>query len=250
MRTLLRTVLGCTVMAGALFAATPAQASTCPAGYHFNDMGNGAGYCASNPSGGGSGGPTTVNGGGGGGSYGEPMAPPVAKQPAAPVYGPAPVQAPPAAPGPAPYVAPKAPAYVAPAPAQVNGPAAPVPAPNQPVKGVAPAENPVIAGVPAEAPAAEAAPAETPAGAEPSAAATAPATTSATSATPSPTATPAAGVTYDPAASTERFDPLPYILSGLLIAALAAVLVARARTNRLSPEAVNGSSMEAGSSDA
>ncbi|MET1154510.1 MAG: hypothetical protein ABWX72_09920, partial [Arthrobacter sp.] len=131
MRTLLRAVLGCTVMAGALFAATPAQATTCPAGYHFNDMGNGAGWCAPNPSGGGTGGPTTVNGGGGGGSYGAPMAPPVKQAPPAPVY-----QAPPAYNPPPAYQAPKAPAYVAPAPAQVNVPAAPVPAPNQPVKGV------------------------------------------------------------------------------------------------------------------
>lgn len=232
-------------------AAGAAQAGTCPAGYHFNDFGNGAGFCAQDPSGGGTGGSTVSYGGGGTTpSYGEPMAPPVVKQPSTPVYAPAPVQAPPAAPRPAPYVAPKAPArqapaYVAPVPvpAQVNVPATPAQGSNQPVKSVGPVENPVIAGVPVEAPATEAAPPETPTAATPSE------TASATPA-PSQTVISATGLDVAQSASTHRFEPWPYMLSGLLIAAFVTVLVARARTGRRAPEAGHGGSMEAGSTDA
>lgn len=58
--------------------AGPAQAGTCPAGYHFNDFGNGAGFCALDATGGETGGPMVSDGGSGNtSSYGEPMAPPV-----------------------------------------------------------------------------------------------------------------------------------------------------------------------------
>ena len=239
MRTLLRAALGCTVMAGALFAAGPAHAA-----WVCTTAPNGAEVCYDN----GAGGTAPGSGGvGGGGSNDIALPPPV---PAAPApYVPPAVNVPPPA-QPAPYVAPKppaqqAPVYVAPAqaPAQVNVPAYPAPAPNQPVKGFDGAENPVIAGVPAEAPAAEAAPTG-------SAAAVTPSPSSSATPTPSPSATPATGVTLDQSASTSRFEPWPFILSGLLIAALITVLVARARTSRRTPEAGHGGSMEAGSSDA
>lgn len=230
----------------ALGGAGAAQAGTCPAGQHWNEMGGGAGFCSIDATGGGTGGPVTIDLGGGAipPSYGEPMAPPVVNRPAAPVYGPMPAPAPPAQ-----YSPPTAniPAYVAPTPIRNQAPAAPaqVQVPNQPVKGAAPAENPVIAGVPAEAQAAEATPTATP-----DAVTRSETSTAATSATPSPAATPATAVTYDQSASTGRFEPWPYILCGLLIAALVAVQVARARIGRRTTEASNGGSMEAGSSDA
>jgi hypothetical protein len=92
MKPILSALATAVLIAGSMFlGGGAAQATTCPAGYHFNDIGNGVGFCASNPSGGGTGGPIVFDGGGGGGSYGEPMAPPVKQAPSAPVY-----QAPPA----------------------------------------------------------------------------------------------------------------------------------------------------------
>jgi hypothetical protein len=123
-----------------LLGGGAAQATTCPAGYHFNDIGNGAGWCAPNPSGGVGGGSGTVNGGGGGGSYGAPMAPPVKQAPPAPVY-----QAPPAYNPPPAYQAPAGNAPVRGAAPQIQAPPvqnhapAPVRAPQAPAAGFTPA---------------------------------------------------------------------------------------------------------------
>lgn len=122
MRTLLRAVLGCTVMAGALLAAGPAHAETCWT------AANGSVDCYNSGAGGTAPGSGRV---GGGGSNDIALPPPVPAAPA-PYAPPAVNIPPPAAPRPAPYVAPKVPAHVAPAPgpAQVNVPAAPAPGPN------------------------------------------------------------------------------------------------------------------------
>lgn len=103
----------------ALTGAGIASAATCPAGYHWNDMGNGAGWCAQDASGGGTGGSITYTD--------APVAAPVPQAPAMPqppAYQP-PVFAPLPPPPPAPVK--PAPVHVKPAPAQ-NIPA---PAPAQ-----------------------------------------------------------------------------------------------------------------------
>jgi hypothetical protein len=110
----------------AIAGAEAAQAGTCPAGFHWNDLAGGAGFCSENPSGGGTGGNTSVDLGGSGGAYGAPLPPPVVKAPAGPVYVPGPPVGyqPPAqnAPANVPVPAP------APVPAQGNGQPAPAPA--------------------------------------------------------------------------------------------------------------------------
>jgi hypothetical protein len=105
------------LLGGSLFlGGGAAQAAGCPAGSHWNDMGNGAGWCAQDPSGGGTGGNTVYNGGG------SPQAPapapiqvPVYKDP---VWTPPANNIPPMYSGPAPQApalnAPKAPTNAAP----------------------------------------------------------------------------------------------------------------------------------------
>jgi hypothetical protein len=142
MKPILSALATAVLIAGSMFlGGGAAQATTCPVGYHFNDIGNGTGFCASNPSGGGTGGPMVFDGGGtGSGSYGEPMAPPVKQAPSAPVY-----QAPPAYNPPPAYRAPAGNAPVRGTAPQIQAPPvqnhapAPVRAPQAPAAGYAPA---------------------------------------------------------------------------------------------------------------
>ena len=141
MKPILSALATAVLIAGSmLLGGGAAQATTCPAGYHFNDVGNGTGFCASNPTGGVGGGTGVSNGGGGGGSYGAPMAPPVKQAPSAPVY-----QAPPAYNPPPAYRAPAGNAPVRGTAPQIQAPPvqnhapAPVRAPQAPAAGYTPA---------------------------------------------------------------------------------------------------------------
>lgn len=98
------------LLGGSLFVgAGAATAAACPAGFHWNDMGNGAGWCAANASGGGTGGGTSVDGGGQKqGPIGQIVMPPQAPDAPAwtpPVYAAPPVYHP---------TAPQAPAWTPP----------------------------------------------------------------------------------------------------------------------------------------
>lgn len=165
--------LGTTAILGSslLFGAGAANAGTCPAGQHWNEMGGGSGFCSPDASGGGTG----ANGiytAPGGTTAPAPQAP-VFQNPnpyQAPVYGNAPAPAPrsmqlPAAPGPAvqapvtgnrPDNAPAAPLQ-GPSwtPAGNGGPTTPAQTPQSitPVPGEAPVEGqkPAPAAAPAEA---------------------------------------------------------------------------------------------------
>lgn len=111
----------------ALTGAGVASAATCPAGFHWNDMGNGAGWCAQDASGGGTGGSITYTD--------KPVAQPVPQAPVMPqppAYDP-PVYAP--LPPPPPVQTRPMPA---PAPAPVN--VRPAPAQNVPAQAPAPAQ--------------------------------------------------------------------------------------------------------------
>ncbi|HEX9086119.1 MAG TPA: hypothetical protein VF867_01170 [Arthrobacter sp.] len=100
-----------------LLGAGPANAGTCPAGQHWNDMGGGAGFCSPDASGGGTGGSVTIDLGGappaGTGS------PPVYQAPvgSAPVRGAAPQ-----IPAQMPVYVPAAPPANSPAPAAPRAP--------------------------------------------------------------------------------------------------------------------------------
>lgn len=118
------TVLGTAALIGGslVLGAGPANAGTCPAGQHWNEMGGGAGFCSPDASGGGTGGSVTIDLGG--------TNPPAPQAPAfpnpnghqAPVYQAPPVRVP----------VPQQPAPPALAPVRV-------PAPQAPASGYAPA---------------------------------------------------------------------------------------------------------------